>query len=99
MTMETKSEMQKYIDEHIKSIAVERREDKFYGTLTDKEERTFEFSKDIIDVEKQFSNTHKTLHKDVNLKELMLLKYFKRLLIVMYARRQQFVNLGICETI
>ena len=61
--METKSEMQKYIDEHIKSIFVERHGNKFYGTLTDKEGRTFKYSKYVLDIERQFSNTHRTLHE------------------------------------
>ena len=77
--METKSEVQKYIDEHIKSITVERRRDKFYGTLTDNEGRTFEFRKYVIDIEKIFSNTHRTLHEDADIKEKMLMKYFERL--------------------
>lgn len=97
--METKSEMQMYIDEHIKSIAVERRGNKFYGTLTDKEGRTFEFSKDAIDIERQFSNTHRTLHEDANLKETMLLKYFQRLFIGTYRSRRAFGNLEIGSTI
>lgn len=97
--METKSEMQKYIDEHIKSIAVERRGDKFYGTLTDKEGRIFEFSKYVIDIERQFSNAHRTLHKDADLKELMLLKYFQRLFIGTYKSRRAFGNLEIGSTI
>ena len=97
--MGTKSETQKYIDEYIKSIAVERRGDKFYGTLTDKEGRTFEFSKDVIDIEKHFSNTHRTLHEDANIKEIMLLKHFQRLFVVVYAGRRQLVDFGICETI
>lgn len=97
--MEAKSEMQKYIDEHIKYITVERRGDKFYGTLTDKEGRTFELSKDVIDIERLFSNTHRELHKDANLKGVMLLKCFQRLFVGVYAGRRQLVDLGICETI
>ena len=94
--MEAKSEMQKYIDEHIKSITVERRGDKFYGTLTDKEGRTFELSKDVIDIERQFSNTHRTLHElheDADIKKRMLMKYFERLFVCVYARRRAFGNL------
>lgn|SRR5574344_1751984 len=97
--MVIKSEMQKYIDENIKSFVVERRGDKFYGTLTDKEGRTFEFSKYVIDIERQFSNTHRTLHKDADLKELMLLKYFQRLFIGTYKSRRAFGNLEIGSTI
>lgn len=97
--MEAKSEMQKYIDEHIKSITVERRGDKFYGTLTDKEGRTFELSKDVIDIERQFSNTHRELHKDANLKGVMLLKCFQRLFVGVYASRRAFGNLEIGSTI
>ena len=97
--METKSEMQLYIDEHIKSIHVEKRGNKFYGTLTDKEGRTFEFSKDVIYIEKQFSNTHRTLHKDTDIAETMLLKYFQRLFVVVYAGRRAFGNLEIGSTI
>ena len=97
--METKSEMQLYIDEHIKSIHVEKRGNKFYGTLTDKEGRTFEFSKDVIYIEKQFSNIHITLHKDTDIVETMLLKHFQRLFVAVYADRRQLVDLGICETI
>ena len=97
--METKSEMQMYIDEHIKSIAVERRGNKFDGTLTDKEGRTFEFSKDAIDIERQFSNTYRTLHEDANLKETMLLKYFQWLFIETYRSRRAFGNLEIGSTI
>lgn len=91
--MKTKSEMQKYIDEHIKSIVIERHGDKFYGTLTDKEGRTFEFSKYVIDIEKQFSNTHRTLHEDADIKEKMLMKYFERLFVCVYASRRAFGNL------
>lgn len=85
--METKSESQKYIDEHIKSIVIERHGNKFYGTLTDKDGRTFRLNKDVIDIERQFSNTHRTLHEDANLYETMLLKYFQRLLVCTYANR------------
>jgi len=97
--MEAKSEMQKYIDEHIKSIAVERHGNKFYGTLTDKEGRTFEFSKHVIDIERQFSNTHRTLHEDADLYEAMLLKSFQRLFVGVYAGRRAFGNLEIGSTI
>lgn len=96
--MVTKSEIQKYIDEHIKSIVVERHGNKFYGTLTDKEGRTFEFSKYVLDVQRQFSNTHSTVHNNADIKEAMLLKYFQRLFVRMYASRQQLVDLGILET-
>ena len=91
--MEAKSEMQKYIDEYIKSIVVERHRDKFYGTLTDREGRTFEFSKYVTDIEMQFSNTHRTLHEDTDIKEAMLMKYFERLFVCVYARRRAFGNL------
>ena len=97
--METKSEMQKYIDEHIKSIIVERHGNKFYGTLTDKEGRTFEFSKYVTDIERHFYNTHRTLHEDTDIKEAMLLKYFQRWFVGVYAVRRQGVDLGIRETI
>lgn len=97
--METKSETQKYIDEYIKSIVVQRHGDKFYGTLTDKEGRTFEFSKYVLDIGRQFSNTHRTLHENTEIKEAMLLKYFQRLFVGVYARRRQLVDLGICSTI
>lgn len=97
--METKSQMQKYIDEHIKSIAVERRENKFYLRLTDKEGRTFEFSKYVLDIERQFSNTHRTLHDDADIKEKMLMKYFERLCVGVYADRRAFGNLEIGSTI
>lgn len=97
--METKSEMQKYIDEHIKSITVERQGNKFYGTLTDKEGRTYEFSKYVIDVDRQFSNTHRTLHEDADIKEAMLLKYFQRLFVIMYARRRQLIDCAMLDTI
>ena len=97
--MEAKSEMQKYIDEYIKSIVVERHRDKFYGTLTDKEGRTFEFSKYVTDIEMQFSNTHRTLHEDTDIKEAMLLKYFQRLFVGVYADRRAFCNLEIGSTI
>lgn len=98
--METKSEMQKYIDEHIKSIFVERHGNKFYGTLTDKEGRTFEFSKYVLDIERLFSNTHRTTsYEDADLKEAMLLKYFQRLFVGVYAGRRQLVDLRICSTI
>lgn len=97
--METKSEMQKYIDEHIKSIAVERHGNKFYVTLTDKEGRTFEFSKYILDIERQFSNTHRTLHKEADIADAMLLKYFQRLFVGVYASRRAFGNLEIGSTI
>lgn len=97
--METKSEMQKFIDEHIKSIVVKRHEDKFYGTLTDKEGKTFEFSKDAIDIERQFSNTHRTLQKDADIKDAMLLNYFQRMFVGVYASRRAFGNLEIGSTI
>lgn len=97
--METKSEMQKYIDEHIKSIAVERHGNKFCGTLTDKEGRTFEYSKYVLDIERQFSNTHRTLHEDTDIKEAMLLKYFQRLFVGVCASRRAFGNLEIGSTI
>lgn len=97
--METKSEMQKYIDEHIKSIVVERHKDKFYGTLTDKEGINFEFSKYVIDIERQFLNNHRTLHEDADIKEAMLLKYFQRLFVGVYAVRRALGNLGIGSTI
>lgn len=85
--------MQKYIDENIKSIVVERHGNRFYGTLTDKERRTFEFSKYITDIERQFSNTHRTLHEDADLYEAMLLKCFQRLFVGVYAGRRAFGNL------
>ena len=97
--MATKSEMQLYIDEHIKSIHVEKRGNKFYGTLTDKEGRPFEFSKRVIDIEKHFSNRDRTLHKDADLKEAMLLKSFQRLFVGTYAGRRAFGNLEIGSTI
>ena len=97
--METKPEIQKYIDKHIESIVVRRHGDKFYGTLTDKEGRTFEFSKYVLDIERQFSNTHRTLHEDTDIKEAMLLKYFQRWFVCMYAVRRRGVDLGLCETI
>jgi hypothetical protein len=97
--METKSEMQKYIDEHIQSIVVERHGDKFYGTLTDREGRTFEFSKYVIDIGRQFSNTHRTLHEDADIKETMLLNYFQRLFVEIYRSRRAFGNLVIGSTI
>lgn len=84
--METKSETQKYIDEHIKSIVVERHGNKFYGTLTDKEGRTFEFSKYVSDIlDMQLSNNHRTLHEDADINEAMLMKYFERLFVYTYA--------------
>lgn len=97
--MKTKSEMQKFIDEHIKSIVIERHGDKFYGTLTDKEGRTFEFSKYVIDIGKQFYNAHRTLHEDADIKEEMLMKYFERLFVGVYASRRAFGNLEIGSTI
>ena len=97
--METKSEMQKYTDEHIKSIVVERHGEKFYGTLTDKEGRIFEYSKYVLDIERQFSNTHRTLHEDSDIEEAMLLKYFQRLFVGVYAVRRALGNLGIGSTI
>ena len=93
MDMEKKSESQKYIDENIKSIVVERHGNKFYGTLTDKEGRTFEFSKDVIDVEKQFSYTYKTLHEDADIKEAMLLNYFQKWFVYVYASKRALGNL------
>ncbi len=89
-----KFEMQSYIDKymkyidnidkHIKSIHTERRGDKFYGTLTDKEGRTFEFSKDVVDIEKHFSNTHGSLHEDADIRATMLMNCFKRVFIGLY---------------
>jgi uncharacterized protein YfbU (UPF0304 family) len=96
--MGTKSEIQKYMDENIKSIAVERHGNKFYGTLTDKDGRTFEFNKYVIDIERQFSNTHRTAH-GANITEMMLLKYFQRLFVGVYASRRAFGNLEIGSTI
>lgn len=95
--MESKSEMQKYIDEHIKSIVVERHGNRFYGTLTDKEGRTFEFSKYVIDIEKFYFDTHRTLRDDVNMNEAMLLKCFQRLFVGTYASRRAFGNLEIAQ--
>ena len=97
--METKSETQKYIRENIKSITVERRENKFYGTLTDKEERTFEFSKDVTDIESFFDSTHKTLCENTDIKKNMLLNCFKKLFIGIYESRRAFGNLEIGSTI
>lgn len=92
--METKSEIQKYIDENIKSIVVERHGNRFYGTLTDKEGRTFKFSKYVIDIEMQFYyNTHRTVHESADIDEAMLLKYFQRLFVDVYAERRAFGNL------
>lgn len=89
--METKSKMAD-IYKHINAIVVQRRENKFYGTLTDKEGRTFEFSKYVIDIERQFSNTHRALHEDANLYDAMILKYFQLLFVGTYAVRRAFCN-------
>ena len=97
--MKQKSEIQKYIDENIKSIVVERHGYKFYGTLTDKEGRTFEFSKYVLDIERQFSNTHRTLYENAEIEETMLLKYFQRSFVCVYASRRAFGNVEIGSTI
>lgn len=92
--MKTKSERQKYIDEHIKSIVVERHGNRLYGTLTDKEGRTFEFSKCVIDIEMKFYyDTHRTVHENADVTEKMLMKYFERLFVDAYASRRAFGNL------
>lgn len=97
--MGTKSEMQMYIDKYIKSIVVKRHGNKFYGTLTDKEGRTFEFSKDVFDIESFFDNTHKTLCKNTDIKENMLMNCFQTLFIGIYKSRRAFGNLEIGSTI
>lgn len=83
--MKIKTEMQKYISENIKKILIERRGNKFYGTLIDKEGRTFEFSKDVVEIETFFDNTHKAVYGG-NIKETMLLKCFETMFIKSYAR-------------
>lgn len=97
--METKSEMQMYIDKYIESIVVQRHGNKFYGTLTDKEGRTFEFSKDVIDIERYFDNTHKALCENNDIKKNMLMNCFKKLFIGTYKSRRIFGNLEIGSTI
>lgn len=97
--MGTKSETQKYINAHIKSIVVQRNGDKFYGTLTDKEGRTFEFSKDVTDIERFFDNTRKTLYENTDIRKNMLLKCFQNLFIGTYESRRAFGNLEIGSTI
>lgn len=83
-SMQMKTEMQMYIDKYIKSIVVERHGNKFHGTLIDKEGRTFEFSKDVVDIETFFDNTHKAVYGG-NIKETMLLQCFKTMFIKSYA--------------
>lgn len=97
--MGTKSEMQMYIDKYIKSIVVERHGNKFYGTLTDKEGRTFEFSKDVFDIESYFDNTQKTLCENTDTKINMLMNCFQTLFIETYKSRRAFGNLEIGSTI
>lgn len=82
------SKMQRYIDEYIKSIAVWKSGDKFYGTLTDKEGRTFEFSKEVGDIEKHLNNTHKAFLKEADIKDTMLQKCFQKLFVCIYASRR-----------
>jgi hypothetical protein len=97
--MKIKSEMHIYMDKYIKSIVVERHGNKFYGTLTDKEGRTFEFSKDAIDIERFFDNTHKTLCENTDIKKNMLVNCFQKLFIGTYESRRAFGNLEIGSTI
>ena len=86
---EPKSEIQSYIDKHIKFIYIEKCEDKFHGILTDKDGITFEFSKDVIDIEKRFDNTHKTLCENADIRKNMLMNCFKRLFIINYELRRK----------
>ena len=58
----------------------------------DKEGRTFEFSKDVIEIERQFSNTHKMLYKDAEFREKILLKYFQKLFVGMYVNKRQLLE-------
>jgi len=87
---ENKSEMQLYIDKHIKFMYIEKCEDKFHGILTDKDGITFEFSQDIIDIEKRFDNTHKILCENADIRKNMLMNCFKKLFIINYEVRRKF---------
>lgn len=82
--VERKQSVNYIIDKYIKSIYIERRGDKFYGTLTDKNGATFEFSKDVTDIEKHFNDTHKSLYKDADIRATMLMNCFKRVFIGLY---------------
>ena len=82
--MEIKSKIQVYIEKHIKSIHIEKRDNKFYCKLIDKEGRTFEFSRDVIDIERYFNNTHNVLCENTYIKNNMLMKCFEKLCIGFY---------------
>jgi len=91
--METKSIMQKYIDEHIKSMTIERRGDKFYGTLTDKEGRTFERSKEVSDCERLFYAHHRMIPEDDGILQSMLIKEFEIFFVGVYMSKRAFGDL------
>lgn len=84
-----KTKLQKYIDKHIKSMTIERHGDKFYGTLTDVEGRTFEFSEEALEIERHFNNTPGTLHKNADIREAMLMKHFQILFVGIYANNRE----------
>lgn len=82
--IERKQSINYIIDKYIKSIYIERCGDKFYGILRDKNGATFEFSKDVIDIEKHFNNTHRSLYEDADIRKTMLMNCFKRIFIGLY---------------
>lgn len=91
--MKTKTIMQKYIEEHINSISIKKKGGKFYGTLTDKEGRTFERSKDVSDIERLFYAHHNVVPKDNNILQSMLMKDFEIYFVGVYRSKMALGNL------
>lgn len=79
------SELQKYIQEHIKLITIEQNKDTICGTLVDKDNNTFTYSKNITEFKDIFTRFHKLLlSKNKDVRNNMIIVYFKKLFIREY---------------
>ena len=90
------SELQKYIQEHIKFITIKQNKDTICGTLVDKHNNTFTYSKNINEIENIFAKFHKLpLPKNKDIRNNMLVVYFKKLFIREYIYNKSNLKLTI----
>ena len=88
------SELQKYIQEHIKLITIKQNKGTIYGTLVDKNNNKFTYSKNINEIKNVFTKFHKlSLSKNKDVKNNMLIVYFKKLFIREYICNKSNLNL------
>lgn len=97
--METETIIQKFISQHIKSMTIEKRGEKFYGTLTDKEGRTFEYNKEISDIRRQFFASHVEIPADEDILRTMIMKQFQIIFVGVYQSKKALGDLGTSSTI